>query len=152
MTPDESELSENSAESQDLARALPRLTREQIHQVSPRLVRQTFAGGEEIIRQGDVPDRFYIVIDGQAEVWHQNMSGESEVVDVRKPGEYFGEIGLLRNQPRTATVRAPADGEVEVLALERQDFEALLDDSRATESQIARDMIRRLIQLANFQS
>jgi CRP-like cAMP-binding protein len=152
MIGDDSRSSEDSIGKGELARALPRLTTEQIAQVSPRLVRKTFAAGDEIIRQGESPDRFYILIKGEAEVCHENLSGEVEVVDTRRPGEYFGEIGLLRNQPRTATVRASHDGEVEVLAMERQDFQEMIGDSRATESQMARDMILRLIHLADFQS
>lgn len=151
MTGDEFNFSDESLSHETLARALPKLTPEQIAQVSPRFIRQTYAAGEEIIRQGETSDRFYVVIRGRAEVCHESLSGHIETIDVRKPGEYFGEIGLLKETPRTATVRAPADSEVEVLALDREAFEELIDDSRATESHVARDMIRRLISLADFQ-
>ena len=136
---------------QDLAQALPDLTAEQVAEVSPHLKREIYAPGTVIIRQDDAPDRFYIVIRGQAEVWHENLSGESETVNVIKPGEYFGEIGLLQNQPRTATVRAPAATEVEVLAMDHQDFQVVMDESRATEMHVAQEMIKRLINLASAQ-
>ncbi len=136
---------------QDLAQALPDLTVEQVAEVSPHLKREIYAPGTVIIRQDDAPDRFYIVIRGKAEVWHENLSGESETVNVLKPGEYFGEIGLLQNQPRTATVRAPAATEVEVLAMDHQDFQVVMDESRATEMHVAQEMIKRLINLASAQ-
>jgi CRP-like cAMP-binding protein len=134
-----------------LARALPLLKPDQIAQVSPKLKRMTFAAGEVIIRQGDPPDRFYIVLRGEAEVTHESASGISRVVDNRKPGESFGEIGLLKNQPRTATVTASSAGQVEVLALEREAFLALVKESRATETQVKQDLIQRMITLASYQ-
>jgi CRP-like cAMP-binding protein len=84
-------------------------------------------------------------------VSHQGQSGQRATVDRRVPGEYFGEIGLLHNQPRSATVAASAEGELELLALNREDFLALIDESRGTEAQVAQEMIRRLINLADFQ-
>jgi MFS family permease len=72
-------------------------------------------GGREIVRQGEPGDRFYIVADGEVEV-----VADGRVVRVTEAGGYFGEISLLRDVPRTATVRAK--GTVELRALEREDF------------------------------
>jgi CRP-like cAMP-binding protein len=134
-----------------LANALPKLTAEQVAEVSPKLVRRTYEPGEVIINQGDAPDRFYIIIGGQAEVWHEGLSGQSGEIDLRRAGEYFGEVGLLQDRPRSATVRAPEDGQVEVLAMDRQDFLDLMQDSKATEMNVAQEMIQRLITLAGAQ-
>jgi CRP-like cAMP-binding protein len=134
-----------------LAQALPKLSAEQVHEVSPKLVRVTYEPGQVIIKQGDAPDRFYIVIAGQAEVWHEGLSGQRGEIDIRKPGEYFGEVGLLQDRPRSATVRAPEDSPVEVLAMDRQDFLELMDESKATEMNVAQEMIQRLISLAGAQ-
>jgi CRP-like cAMP-binding protein len=134
-----------------LVQALPKLTAEQLAEVSPKLVRRTYDPGQVIMSQGDAPDRFYIVIAGRAEVWHEGLEGQSEKIDVRKPGEYFGEVGLLQDRPRSATVRAPADSPVIALAMDRQDFLALMDESKATEMHVAQEMIQRLITLASAQ-
>ena len=83
------------------------------------------ASGEELFRQGDVGDRFYIVADGEVEIVI-----DGHVVRETGPGGYFGEISLLRDVPRTATVRAK--GDVELFALDRDDFIAAVTGHAAS--------------------
>ncbi len=82
--------------------------------------------GVEVITQGDVGDRYYILASGEAEVWI-----DDELVNKLAPGEGFGEIALLRDVPRTATVRTIAPSEL--FALDRETFlEAVSSDRRSS--------------------
>ena len=60
--------------------------------------------GAVVVRQGDVPDDLFVVLDGTLEVSASTPDGERPVAELG-PGDYFGEIGLLRRVPRVATVR-----------------------------------------------
>ena len=92
--------------------------------------------GEVVIRQGDEPDRFYIVADGEVDVVQHRVEGTDVLVATLHRGEVFGEIGILEEARRTADVRARTN--VEVLALEWRDFKDLLDASDST----ARDFMQ----------
>jgi len=91
---------------------------------------QDFQDGDAIIRQGEIGDRFYVIADGQVRVLvaddeEAGRRGEGKEVARLGPGEYFGEIALLADVPRTASVTAI--GPVELLTLSKKDFEAVMD-------------------------
>ena len=77
--------------------------------------------GRELIREGQPGREFFIVVEGEAEV----RRGD-QVLAVRGPGTFFGEMALLFDQPRNASVLARTDMMVEVI--ERRDFRRLLDE------------------------
>jgi hypothetical protein len=81
--------------------------------------------GREIVREGEAGDRFYVIASGEVEI-----VTHGEVINHEGPGEFFGEISLLRDVPRTATVRAKTD--VELRALERDDFIAAVTGHAAS--------------------
>jgi MFS family permease len=86
-----------------------------LEQLAAKLIRFTVPAGQDVFRQGDRGDRFYVIADGTAEV----VMHEGAVAS-QGAGGYFGEIALVRDVPRTATVRAGTD--LELYALERDDF------------------------------
>ena len=87
-----------------------------VEQVIVNLHREHFAANDAIITKGEWGDRFYIVEEGQLDV----ETSETPPT-VRGPGDFVGEIALLRNIRRTANVRAAAGGAT-LLSLERDIF------------------------------
>jgi MFS family permease len=86
-----------------------------LEQVADDLAEVSYADGEPIIREGEVGDRFYILASG-----HTKVTAGGEERHELGPGDSFGEIALIRNVPRTASV--VAIGPVEVFALDRDAF------------------------------
>jgi hypothetical protein len=80
-----------------------------------QLVRMPVAAGEVVLREGEDSDRFFVIDSGLVEVTQDGV-----VLRQEGPGEFFGEIGLLRDVPRTATVTAVED--TVLMALDRDDF------------------------------
>lgn len=84
-----------------------------------RARREAFAPGEVVLRQGAAGDRFYLLTGGEVEV-SQGEGAARQVLAALGPGEYFGELALLFDVPRTADVVARTA--VETLSLSREDF------------------------------
>lgn len=86
-----------------------------LEHLAARLIPLRVDGGSMIVREGDPGDRFYIVAEGSLDV-----SQEGAALTQLTAGDYFGEIALLRDTSRTATVTAR--GDVVLYALDREDF------------------------------
>ena len=79
-----------------------------------------FRPGQVIIREGEVGDLFYVITEGHAEILIRDADGAELVLHEAGPGDFFGELSMLTNEPRSARIRAVDS--VTTLALERDDF------------------------------
>ena len=123
--------------------ALPNLSKEQLVTATPQLERLSFQNGDVIVKQGDIADRFYILSHGHVEVIHENKDGTEEKLATLDPGQYFGEVGIMNKSKRIATVRAVGDN-VEVMALDRQAFSSLLENSEMSKQNVNQVMRKRV--------
>lgn len=101
------------------------------------LVPEVVPAGTDVVVQGDPGDRFYAIVDGEALVLR-----DGQELARLGPGGFFGEIALLRNVPRTATVRAITD--LELLALPRRDFLGAVTGNRPSAEAANAEIDRRL--------
>jgi hypothetical protein len=100
------------------------------------LVRVPVAAGDLVVSEGDESDRFYVIESGTVRV----TAADGHLLREEGPGDYFGEIGLLRDVPRTATITAIDD--TVLLALGREEFlEAVTGQGEAR--RLAEDIVVR---------
>jgi CRP-like cAMP-binding protein len=88
------------------------------------------AEGEQIVREGEHGDRFYVLLEGELEA-----SSRGRTVQLFQAGDWFGEIALLHTVPRRATVTARTP--VRLWALAREAFLAALHEAAALDSTLA---------------
>lgn len=74
--------------------------------------------GEAVVEQGDPATHFYVVKSGEVEVSQRLPDGSERVIRTHGPGDTFGEVGILRRSPRTASIRAIGDAVVMQLPAE----------------------------------
>jgi ABC-type lipoprotein export system ATPase subunit/CRP-like cAMP-binding protein len=122
-------ISDGEIVNEHLVRALSTLTQDQLVEVSRRIKPQVFPPDASIIRQGEAGDKFYILLNGKADVYISQAGGGEVLVNQLKRGQYFGEMALLGGGIRSATVKASSEGQVSVLALDENAFNSLIKDS-----------------------
>ena len=139
------------------------LGRLDLARLAGELEEKHFAPGQAIVREGDRPDGFYVIKQGRAAVLvggapapvsgapnagaHISGDGAGEPLTTLGAGEVFGEMALLTDSPRTATVVAETD--LTVWRLSRSRFEALLDHERGIARSIERSLSHRLAAMSH---
>jgi ABC-type lipoprotein export system ATPase subunit len=127
-----------------VAQALPLLTHRQMLNVTHQLERLVFHPGETIIRKEQHVDSFFMIVHGEVEVVLQGRKCPELIVARLSPGQFFGEVELIRGGLSIANVRATPEGPVELVALNRAIFTELLANSPLTDDAIGKIVQARL--------
>lgn len=106
--------------------------------IDTALQRVTAEEGEVLAREGGPADKFFIVVDGELEV----VKEEGEPLGSYGPGSFFGEVSIMRDTPRTASVRAVTASTL--LTLERDDFRDVVAEALGTTGDFDRVIQNRL--------
>ena len=93
---------------------------EHLSKLAARLEREEVAPGATVVREGDLGERFYIVLSGMLNVSQEGL-GERRLL---RPGDCFGEVALAMGIPRTASVRAVTPAVV--ASCDQETFDQLL--------------------------
>ncbi|HTS72705.1 MAG TPA: cyclic nucleotide-binding domain-containing protein [Gaiellaceae bacterium] len=93
---------------------------EELMQIARRMEREEVPPGRQVVREGEAGERFYLILSGIFAVSQEDLGPRR----VLQPGDYFGEVALAMNVPRTASVRALTPAVV--ASCDRETFDELL--------------------------
>lgn len=120
---------------------------ELLRQIAERSQLIKFQPGEKIIREGDPSDSFFMLIEGEAAVLGKTQDGESEIeLGQLSPPVAIGEIGLLLDQPRTATIRATLESQL--LKFDRQIYNYMFENFPQVGIAVSKFLASRVQQLS----
>lgn len=117
------------------------LKEKQLKMIANILVERKFKAGDVIVQQGTGGEGFFMISTGTAEAVFKNSEGEKVVVNSFGPTDFFGELALLSEGTRTASIIAKEDLTTE--ALTRWDFRAILVEDAEMAVTILEELARR---------
>eukprot|EP00747_Dinoflagellata_sp_TGD_P187436 gnl/TRDRNA2_/TRDRNA2_45112_c0_seq1.p1 gnl/TRDRNA2_/TRDRNA2_45112_c0~~gnl/TRDRNA2_/TRDRNA2_45112_c0_seq1.p1 ORF type:complete len:404 (+),score=71.97 gnl/TRDRNA2_/TRDRNA2_45112_c0_seq1:67-1278(+) len=123
------------------------LSHNELARISELMERQLFDEDEDIVRQGESGERFYILEDGECAAYVADRGKERMIKKYTACGDYFGELALLDDEPRRATVRAGSGG-CSVAYLGKTDFTRVLGNIE----DLLRERATKYPQLSKFLS
>src|SRR5947207_13090233 len=113
------------------------LSRKQLTELAKVTEDVDFKAGKVLCREGTRGQEFFVIMEGEAEVTRNGKH-----LATRRSGEFFGEIALVEDVPRTATVTATTP--IRFFVLTRQRFLRLLDEQPGVERKVLRALAKRL--------
>lgn len=117
------------------------LPQERVASIAASLQTMQIAAGDVIVRQGAPADKFFIIVDGEVEV-ERDDDGTTRKLATLANGQFFGEMAILRDLPRMATVRAVKP--TTLFAMERDAFRGLVAQSMGTTTDFDQVIQQRL--------
>jgi CRP-like cAMP-binding protein len=115
------------------------LREDDLRELGSRAEVLAFPAEATIIKEGDPADSLFLILSGKVKVYLAGPNGKKFVVDVRRAGQYVGEM-MLDDRPRSASVRTLEPSEFAVIS--RADFKALLLRNPEIALQVIRNLIR----------
>jgi len=101
------------------------LSREDVAKVLGKLEEIVYSAGETVVRQGEQGDSFYLIQSGAVQVVVDSGAGNSEVIAILGPRDWFGEMALLSGEPRSATIQTVK--ETRLWRLRREEWDELIE-------------------------
>jgi len=117
------------------------LKKRQLERLAKRFVQRKYAAGEAIVTQDKGGEGFFVVVSGQAEAIRERADGTRVVVNTFGPTDFLGELALLDEGPRTASVVTTEA--TECLVLTRWDFLGVLREDVDMAITILEELARR---------
>ena len=107
---------------------------------------KTYSKKNIVFHEGDYGDALYIIKSGRIKIAKVAIDGREKTLTILKTGEFFGEMAILDDMPRSATAEA-MDNDVKLLAISKNDFERLIIENPSIAIRIMKDLTKRIRQV-----
>jgi len=115
---------------------------DQLRMLTTMVTRRSAARSTTIMAGGDATDSLYIVLSGRLKVMMSDSDGKEVILSILGPGEFFGEMGLIDDEPRSASVVTIEP--CELLAIAKRDFKKCLLENNEMAMAVMRGLVKRL--------
>ena len=119
----------------------PDLTPRTLTEVAGNIEIRTYAQGDHIVTQGEEGREFFMISQGRVNIRRKDESGVEQTVNRLSSGSFFGEVSLIKDQPRNASVVATEPTTCYVL--DREEFRAVVESSDSFDSELRKAMFER---------
>ncbi|OGP58036.1 MAG: hypothetical protein A2V67_11160 [Deltaproteobacteria bacterium RBG_13_61_14] len=114
----------------------------ELDEVARIAVKEDFGPGDIIFREGDQGDKLFLILEGKVAIVKLVPGKGSQTLASLNPGDYFGEMALIDEAPRSAG--AVAEGAATLLVLNKPDLDALLESSSAVAAKLYKIFVKTL--------
>ena len=118
------------------------ISEEQLRMLTTMVTRRSASRNTTIMSSGDATDSLYIVLSGRLKVMMSDSEGKEVILAILGPGEFFGEMGLIDDEPRSASVVTIEP--CELLSIAKRDFKRVLTENGEMAMSVMRGLVRRL--------
>lgn len=132
------------APSRIIPRAFPGIKPNEIEELIANSQVRSYLPGAMLCRENELEDRFYMILEGDVEVTKSINNTDARLLKTLGPGDFFGEMALIHNAPRAATVRAKTP--LTTLELDKAGFNRVLHNSSSIAMAMVREISNRLRQ------
>lgn len=130
------------APSKIIPQAFPGITPDEVQELISHSQVHSYTAGTVLCHENKVETIFYMILEGEVEVTKNINQLEERLLKTLRPGDFFGEMGLIHNAPRAATVTAKTD--LVALELDQAAFENVLKHSASVAMAMVREISHRL--------
>jgi CRP/FNR family cyclic AMP-dependent transcriptional regulator len=110
--------------------------------IEQRVVKRSFPKSTIILSEGDSSDSLYLILDGKVKVFLNDENGKEAIINYQEAGEYFGELSLIDESTRSASIMTTEKCTLAVIT--KQAFHQIMQDNPAIAIHLLKDLVHRI--------
>jgi len=122
------------------------LNESSLERVASIMIEKSYSRKSIVFHEGDQGDSLYIIKAGRIKIAKVAIDGREKTLTILQPGDFFGEMAIFDNLPRSATAEA-IDNDVRLFGLNKKDFERMIHENPSIALRIMKDLTYRIRQI-----